>query len=69
MTQTEPFIARHPLNDSILFVAANTINLNTGFISEGIYVSSDRGATWYGSDTCAGGAGPVPSRGPRYRHR
>ncbi len=54
VTQTEPFIVRHPLNDSILFIAANTINLNTGFISEGIYGSSDRGVTWYGSDTCAG---------------
>ncbi len=54
VTQTEPFIARHPSDDGILFVAANTINLNTGFISEGIYVSSDRGAAWYGSDTCPG---------------
>lgn len=54
VTQTEPFIARHPLNDSILFVAANTINLATGFISEGVYASRDRGISWRGSDTCAG---------------
>ncbi len=54
VTQTEPFIVRHPLNDSVLFVAANTINFSTGFISEGIYGSSDGGSSWYGTDTCAG---------------
>lgn len=54
VTQTEPFAARHPLNASFLFVSANTINLGTGFVSEGIYVSTDAGATWAGSDTCAG---------------
>jgi hypothetical protein len=54
VTQTEPLAALHPLNDSIIFVAANTINLSTGFISEGVYASADGGLTWSGSDTCAG---------------
>jgi hypothetical protein len=54
VTQSEPFIARHPQNDSVLFVAANTIDLSTGFISEGVYASVDRGVTWSGSDTCGG---------------
>ncbi|HLF14691.1 MAG TPA: sialidase family protein, partial [Bacteroidota bacterium] len=54
VTQTEPVIVRHPLNDSILFVAANTIDLSSGFISEGIYMSPDGGPTWSGSDTCNG---------------
>jgi hypothetical protein len=54
ITQTETFITRHPLNPSILFASANTINLNTGFVSEGIYVSTNAGATWAGSDTCNG---------------
>ncbi|MEK7264282.1 MAG: exo-alpha-sialidase [Bacteroidota bacterium] len=54
VTQTETFIARHPTNPDILFATANTINLNTGFISEGIYVSTDAGVHWSGSDTCKG---------------
>lgn len=54
ITQTETFITRHPWDSNILFVSANTINLSSGFISEGIYVSTDGGATWFGSDTCNG---------------
>lgn len=54
VTQTETFITRHPVNSNILFASANTINLNTGFISEGIYVSTNAGLDWYGSDTCKG---------------
>lgn len=54
VTQTETFIVRHPSNPNILFASANTINLNTGFISEGIYVTTNAGATWFGSDTCKG---------------
>ena len=44
ITQTETFITRHPLDPSVLFASANTINLNTGFVSEGIYVSTNAGA-------------------------
>lgn len=54
VTQTEPFICRHPTNPRILFASANTINLATGFVSEGVYVTTDAGATWSGSDTCKG---------------
>jgi len=54
VTQTETFIARHPSNPDILFVSANTINLATGFISEGVYITTNRGANWFGSDTCTG---------------
>ncbi len=54
VTQTETFITRHPLDPSILFASANTINLGTGFVSEGIYVSTDAGVTWAGNDTCTG---------------
>lgn len=52
ITQTETFITRHPSNPGILFASANTINLSSGFISEGIYVTTDGGSTWFGSDTC-----------------
>lgn len=54
ITQSETFITRHPLNPNILFASANTIDLSTGFVSEGIYVSTNAGLSWYGSDTCKG---------------
>lgn len=54
ITQSETFIVKHPMQPNILFACANTINLSTGFISEGIYVSTDAGLSWRGSDTCKG---------------
>lgn len=54
VTQTEPFIVPHPNDRNILFVSANTINLGTGFISEGVYLTTNGGRNWYGSDTCSG---------------
>lgn len=54
MTQTEPVITVHPSNQSILFASAVTINFGAGFFSEGVYVSTDGGNTWTGSDTCNG---------------
>ncbi len=54
ITQTETFITRHPSNPNILFASANTINLASGFISEGVYVSTNSGTSWFGSDTCNG---------------
>ncbi|MFA5833062.1 MAG: T9SS type A sorting domain-containing protein [Bacteroidota bacterium] len=54
VTQTEVFVTRHPSNNALLFSSANTINLSSGFISEGIYISNNGGATWNGSDTCKG---------------
>lgn len=54
ITQTETFITRHPTNPNILFASANTIDLSSGFISEGVYVTTDGGLTWRGNDTCTG---------------
>ena len=54
VTQTEPVIAVHPLNPSILFVSSVTITVGGGFSSEGVYASTDGGNTWTGSDTCNG---------------
>lgn len=54
VTQTEVFVTHHPANTNILFSSANTINLASGFISEGIYISTDGGISWKGNDTCAG---------------
>lgn len=54
VTQSETFITKSPLNPQLLFVSANTINLNNGFISEGIYVSTNGGVNWRGDDTCTG---------------
>lgn len=43
------------MNKNILFVSANTIKFQPSFfISEGIYISTDRGVSWFGSDTCKG---------------
>ncbi|HRE41871.1 MAG TPA: T9SS type A sorting domain-containing protein [Ignavibacteria bacterium] len=54
VTQTETFITSSPINPNLLFVACNTINLSNGFVSEGIYVSTNGGVNWTGSDTCTG---------------
>ncbi len=54
IVQTEPQVARHPLNHNVLFVSGNTLNLNTGFQSEGVYATTDGGSSWFGSDTCRG---------------
>lgn len=53
-TQTEPVATFHPLNNSILFVSAVTLNVSSAFKSEGIYISTDGGYTWTGNDTCNG---------------
>ncbi|MCU0342908.1 MAG: T9SS type A sorting domain-containing protein, partial [Ignavibacterium sp.] len=45
----------HPTNTNILFGSANTIQFQpTFFVSEGVYVSTDGGQSWSGSDTCKG---------------
>jgi hypothetical protein len=54
ITQSETFITKSPINPQLLFVTANTINLSNGFISEGIYVSTNGGLNWRGDDTCTG---------------
>ena len=54
VSQTEVFIVSHPSNPDILFSSANTIVFNPFFVSEGIYVSTNGGSNWFGSDTCSG---------------
>lgn len=55
MSQSEVFITSHPTNSEVLFVSANTLKFSTGFfVSEGIYVTTNGGQSWYGSDTCNG---------------
>jgi hypothetical protein len=55
VSQTEPFITKHPTNKNILFATANTITFQPSFfVSEGIYVTTNRGNSWFGSDTCNG---------------
>ncbi|MBE2279074.1 MAG: T9SS type A sorting domain-containing protein [Ignavibacteriaceae bacterium] len=55
VTQTEVFAVVHPLNPEIIFVSSNAISFSPSFfVSEGIYVSTDRGLNWRGSDTCNG---------------
>jgi hypothetical protein len=54
VTQTEVFIVRSPLDDNILFSSGNTLTFVPFFVSEGIYVSTNGGNSWEGSDTCSG---------------
>src|SRR5512147_1116687 len=54
LTQTEPVAAINPQNPSLIFVSAVTVNITGGFKSEGVYVSTDAGINWTGSDTCSG---------------
>jgi hypothetical protein len=53
--QSEVILVRNPLNPNIMFGSSNAINAVAGlFISEGVYVTTNGGATWYGSDTLNG---------------
>jgi hypothetical protein len=54
VTQTEPVAVVHPLNNQLLFVSAVTLNTANAFKSEGVYVSTNGGLNWSGSDTCNG---------------
>jgi len=54
VTQTEVFIVKSPADENVLFSSANTLNFNPFFISEGIYVTTNGGNIWQGSDTCRG---------------
>jgi hypothetical protein len=61
-TQTEVFITVHPFKKNVVFASANTIRfLPNLFISEGVYVSTNAGISWNGSDTCNGFY--IPSHG------
>ncbi len=50
--QIEPSIVRHPLNPQILFASAYTITSNQ--LREGVYISTNGGQNWLGSDTIPG---------------
>ena len=54
VNQTEVFITKSPVDQNILFASCNTLSFIPFFVSEGIYVTTDGGQGWYGSDTCKG---------------
>ncbi len=54
IAQTEVFLVKSPLDQNILFAGCNTINFLPFFISEGIYTTTNGGASWRGNDTCTG---------------
>ncbi|MCE1164639.1 MAG: T9SS type A sorting domain-containing protein [Bacteroidetes bacterium] len=54
VTQTEPIVCFNPNNRQMMFASAYTINTTNGFISEGVYVSTNGGYNWTGTDTCKG---------------
>ena len=70
-TQSEVPIVSSYVNTSMLFGSANTARFSPGFfLSEGVYLSTDGGNTWSGTDTLNGspitnhGGDPGPAIGP-----
>src|ERR1035438_5058197 len=66
--QSEVPIVTHPTNKNIIYGSSNSVRLSpTLFISEGVYVTSDGGSNWSGSDTTNAepltdhGGDPAPS--------
>jgi hypothetical protein len=56
VTQTEVVAVVHPNDPNSIFASANAISFSPQFfVSEGIYVSSDGGTSFWGTDTCSGG--------------
>ncbi|GAB4325061.1 MAG: hypothetical protein Kow00127_17780 [Bacteroidales bacterium] len=47
-------ITSAPNNNNLIWAACNTVSFIPFFVSEGIYITTDGGETWYGSDTCQG---------------
>ncbi len=66
-TQSEVIIVRNPVNTSIMWASANMYYPAGGFISEGVYVTTDGGNSWFGNDTLTGapigghGGDPAPA--------
>ncbi|MEO6695853.1 MAG: T9SS type A sorting domain-containing protein [Ignavibacteria bacterium] len=54
VSQIEPSISKHPQNPLIMFASAYTIS--SSFRSEGVYVTTNGGLNWFGSDTCKTGS-------------
>jgi hypothetical protein len=50
-TQSETPIVTHPSNKNIMYGSANAGNFSPLFLSEGVYVTTDGGTSWFGSDT------------------
>ncbi len=61
--QSEVIICRHPSNPLIMFGSSNAINNAGGslFISEGVYLTTNGGLNWFGSDTLQGA--PISNHG------
>jgi hypothetical protein len=48
--QIEPLIVIHPTNPQILFASAYTLNATATVRNEGVYISTNGGNNWFGSD-------------------
>jgi hypothetical protein len=60
--QSEVIIVRHPTNQNFMWASANMTTVSgTLFISEGVYVTTNGGLSWFGSDTLAGA--PINNHG------
>jgi hypothetical protein len=62
-TQSETPITRHPSNQLIMLASANTFRGGSTF-STGVYVTTDGGVTWFGSDTLNNGGFSYGDPGP-----
>jgi hypothetical protein len=52
--QSETPVTTHPSNPNIMFASANTL-LSEGVLSTGVYVTTNGGLNWFGSDTLNNG--------------
>lgn len=62
-SQSEVPITRHPTNQNIMFASANTFGGGNAF-STGVYVTTNGGVTWFGSDTINNGSLNYGDPGP-----
>ncbi|MDR3666984.1 MAG: sialidase family protein, partial [Ignavibacteriaceae bacterium] len=61
-TQSEVPIVTHPTNKNIMYGSSNSAKLgSTIFFSEGVFVTTDGGTNWFGSDTTK--AAPISDHG------
>lgn len=49
-TQSETPITRHPTNPNIMYGSSNSVKISPFTISEGLYLTTDGGTTWFGND-------------------
>ena len=62
-TQSETPITRHPTNPLLMFASANTWRGGSAF-STGVYVTTNGGISWFGSDTLNNGSFSYGDPGP-----